>query len=89
METNPNAKSSASIIAQLKDDLLKGMVVTPLFGLQRYGTMDLRKRLSELRNDFGMDISSEWKESLSGKKYKIHYMTSSSICRYKESHNIQ
>lgn len=76
MEANPNKLSAASIRARLKERLLHGLAVTPLYGVIQFGSVDIRKRLSELRNEDGMEISERWEKNYdTGKRYKVHYMT--------------
>lgn len=85
METNPNEQSAASIRARLRERLLSGQSVTPLYGVREFGSVDIRKRLSELRNEDGMEISERWETSITtGKHYKVHYMTEEQINNYKQ-----
>lgn len=90
METpNPNQMSSQTVRERLKRDLLLGIRVSPLYGLQHYQTMDLRKRLSELRIEDEMEIDSEWVTNPdTGKKYKVHFMTQESINNYLSKHHV-
>lgn len=80
--------NNESIRHQVMYDLLKGVRVTPLYGIMTYKTIDLRKRLSELRNE-GMPIESKWEvNATTGKRYKVHYMTPEAIEKYKADNNI-
>lgn len=81
--TNQNPVQSATIRERIREDLLAGRHITPLDGLVSHNTMDLRKRLSELREE-GMQISFEWiKNENTGKRYKSHFMTADNIALWK------
>lgn len=86
MDENVNAKSSASVRSKLRADLLAGIKVSPLYGAIHYHTMDLRKRLSELRNDEGMRIDWAWEESPAGHRYKVHFMSPDAIRLFLSQH---
>lgn len=53
--------------------LLAGEALTPLECLRRFGSMDARKRISELRRA-GHPIESRWITLSSGKRVREHFL---------------
>lgn len=52
---------------------------------QTYGTTDFRKRISELRLEYGMNIQYVWEPNIGNRgQHKIHYMTPEDIQAYKD-----
>lgn len=73
---NPNLTSSSSQRMRILADLKNGAELTSLTMLQRYGAIDGRKRISELRA-LGYPIKDRREYNISTKKhYNIYFLES-------------
>lgn len=52
-------KTTESQLSRIKNHLLKGYGISPLFALNRFGCFRLAARISDLKNDHGMNIKTE------------------------------
>ena len=74
MNINPNPKSTATQIAQIKAALMAGETLTPIDALNRFGCFRLAAQISELVHSQGMDIKREWYTTPTGKKVMSYRM---------------
>lgn len=74
MNINVNAEQSRSQRAKIRHHLEEGGVVNAIYALNKFGCFRLGARISELRNDEGMDIKDRWITLYNKKKVKEYYL---------------
>ena len=73
MNDNPNATSSASQCAQIKDWLEQGNVIDGMIALNLFGCFRLPSRICDLK-ERGMKITDRWKVTNTGKRVKEYLL---------------
>jgi hypothetical protein len=73
MNDNPNATSSASQCAMIKDWLEQGNTIDGMVALNLFGCFRLPSRIHDLR-DRGMNIVDRWKITSTGKRVKEYLL---------------
>lgn len=73
MNDNPNATSSASQCAMIKDWLEQGNTIDGMVALNLFGCFRLPSRIHDLK-ERGMKITGRWKTTESGKRVKEYLL---------------
>lgn len=62
-------------------ELIRGSVLTSKDYADDYDHVDFRKRVSELRNEYGLNIQDVWVTPESGKRYKEYLFNTNEVVR--------
>lgn len=82
---NPNEGSTLTQCKQILAHLLKGLSLTSLEALELFKCFRLASRISELRLELLIPISSEFIKLPNGKKVKKYYITKENLAIYNET----
>jgi hypothetical protein len=74
MNINPNATSSASQCAMIKDWLESGKAIDGMIALNLFGCFRLPSRIHDLK-ERGMKITDRWKTTSTGKRVKEYLLS--------------
>lgn len=75
MNSNPNTQSARSQRAKIRKHLEDGNTINAMAALNLFGCFRLGARISELRNDEGLEVKDRWITLIrSHKKVKEYYM---------------
>lgn len=74
MNINPNPKTTATQITQIKAALMAGETLTPIDALNRFGCFRLAAQIWHLVHNQGMAIKREWYTTPTGKKVMSYKM---------------
>lgn len=71
---NVNEKSSDSQRMRILDYMKSGKKITSLEALQKFGCFRLASRISDIRNDMGIDVKDEFVLLPNGKRVKEYFI---------------